>query len=46
MAGRRMGFECNFFIHVLPSSMPIDYATKLVEKDLKHPVKFQIVPKF
>jgi hypothetical protein len=35
-----------FFTHVLPSIMPVEYATKLVGKDLKHPVKFQTVPKF
>jgi hypothetical protein len=26
--------------------MPVNYATKLVSKDLKRPVKFQTVPKF
>jgi hypothetical protein len=35
-----------FFTHVLPSTMPVEYATKLVGKDLKHLVKFQTVPKF
>jgi hypothetical protein len=34
-----------FFTHVLPSIMPVDYATKLVSKDLKRPVKLQTVPK-
>jgi hypothetical protein len=35
-----------FFTHVIPSTMPVEYATKLVGKDLKHPVKFKTVPKF
>jgi hypothetical protein len=35
-----------FFTHVLPSIMPVDYATKLVSNDLKRPVKFQTVSKF
>jgi hypothetical protein len=35
-----------FFTHVFPANMPVDYATKLVGRDLKSPVKFQTVPKF
>jgi hypothetical protein len=35
-----------FFTHVFPANMPVDYATKLVGKDLKSPIKFQTVPKF
>jgi hypothetical protein len=35
-----------FFTHVFPTNMPVDYATKLVGRDLKSPVKFQTVPKF
>jgi hypothetical protein len=34
------------FTDVFPSIMPVDYATKLVGRDLKRPVKFQTVPKF
>jgi hypothetical protein len=35
-----------FFTHVFPANIPVDYATKLVGRDLKSPVKFQTVPKF
>jgi hypothetical protein len=35
-----------FFTHVFPANMPVDYATKLVARDLKSPIKFQTVPKF
>jgi hypothetical protein len=35
-----------FFTHVFPANMPADYATKLIGKDLKSPIKFQTVPKF
>jgi hypothetical protein len=35
-----------FFTDVFPANMPVDYATKLVGRDLKSPVKFQTVPKF
>jgi hypothetical protein len=35
-----------FFTHVLPSTMPVEFATKLDGKDLKHPVKFQKVTTF
>jgi hypothetical protein len=34
------------FTHVFPSIMPVDYATKMVGRDLKRPVKFQTVPNF
>jgi hypothetical protein len=35
-----------FFTHVFPANMPVDYATKLVGRDLKSPVKFQTVPTY
>jgi hypothetical protein len=35
-----------FFTHVFPANMPADYATKLISRDLKSPIKFQTVPKF
>jgi hypothetical protein len=34
------------FTYVFPFIMPVDYATKLVGRDLKCPVNFQTVPKF
>jgi hypothetical protein len=36
----------SFFAIVIPSIMPVDYALKLIGRDLKLPVKFQTVPKF